>query len=384
MSTSFWQDPEKRSYFYQALAFLIVGTVAFLLYQNASLNLKKQNIASGFNFLTREAGFEISESVISFEGHESYAKALMAGVANTLKVAFWGNLLAIFLGILVGISRLSPNWLLAKLAHSYVELLRNIPLLLQLFFWYALFTEVLPNVKGAYELLPHVYLSKRGLVFPVPTENSVWGGLGLALLLAFLSLFVIYTLLRKKREKTGEERKIWPFALAIFPSFALVPLLWWGGSFGLEIPELRGFNFQGGHTLTPEFTSLILGLVLYTAAFIAEIVRAGILSVKKGQWEAAQALGLKRPQVMGLVILPQALRVIIPPLTSQILNLTKNSSLAVGIGYPDFVSVANTTMNQTGQAIEAVLLIMGVYLIFSLSTSLFMNFYNKAVALRER
>ncbi len=383
-SVSFWQDPKKRGYLYQFLALLVVGGIVFGLYSNTVANLEKQNIASGFSFLDREAGFEISESVIEYWSDESYTKALWVGVLNTLKVAFWGNILAVFLGILIGIARLSPNWLLAKMAHVYVESLRNVPLLLQLFFWYAFFTELLPGVKKAYQLIPNVYLSNRGLVFPTPVENPVWTYSFVAFIVALLLVFIARIFFKRLKEKRGEGVKGWPYYWGIILGLPVTVWLVGGAPWDWEIPQLSSFNFSGGYTLTPEFVSLMLGLVLYTAAFNAEIVRAGILAVRKGQWEAAQSLGLTRTQVMGLVVLPQALRVIIPPMTSQILNLTKNSSLAVGIGYPDFVSVANTTMNQTGQAIEAVLLIMGVYLVFSLSTSLLMNFYNKSVALKER
>ena len=319
---AWWENPYKRGYFYQFFTLLGLGLLLYYLYSNLQANLARQNIASGFGFLSLEAGFEISESMIEYWSDQNYLKALWVGILNTLKVALIGNGLTLALGLVLGLMRLSKNWLLSKLAQSYVEVLRNTPLLLQLFFCYTLILEALPPVAEALNPLPHVYLSQRGLYFPT-----------------FLS---------------------------------------W------EVPQLQGLNFQGGQSLTPEFLALTTGLVLHTSAFVAEIVRAGILSVKKGQWEAAMALGLKPFAMMKRVILPQALRVMIPPTTSQMLNLTKNSSLAVAIGYPDFVSVANTTMNQTGQAIEMISLIMLIYLTFSLSTSMFMNWYNRRIALVEK
>jgi len=325
--TAFWLSAHFRKVAFQALLAVAVVGFTYFLYFNTQENLKQQNIATGFEFLQLEAGFEIADSVIEYWSDDSYQKALLAGLANTFKVAIFGSFFALVFGVLLGVSRLSKNFLLARLSLGFVELVRNIPLLLQLFFWYAIFTEVFPPVKKAWEILPNTFLSQRGLVFPS---------------LSF-----------------GEEHL-----------------------FNISYPAIGNFGFTGGGSLTPEFICLMLGLVLYTSAFIAEIVRAGIISVSKGQWEAGLALGLSELQIMRFIVLPQALRVIIPPLTSQILNLVKNSSLAIGIGYPDFVAVANTTMNQTGQAIEVVLLIMAVYLFFSLSISLIMNIYNNKVALK--
>ena len=320
MIAVWWHNPRRRGQFYQLLSLLGLGFVFYYLFSNLHANLERQNIASGFGFLSLEAGFEISESLIEYWSDDNYFKALLTGILNTLKVALIGNGITLVLGVTVGLMRLSQNWLLSKLAQGYIEILRNTPLLLQLFFCYTLILEGLPSVREAFNPLPHIYLCQRGL---------------------------------------------------FFPSFS-------------EVPQLQGLNFQGGWFLSPEFLALTTGLVLHTSAFMAEIVRAGILSVKKGQWEAARALGLRPAQMMRQVIMPQALRVMIPPTTSQLLNLTKNSSLAVAIGYPDFVSVANTALNQTGQAIELISLIMLVYLTFSLSTSLFMNWYNKRIALSER
>lgn len=380
----FWQDPVKRSYFFQVLCLCIVTGISYFLYSNTQANLARQNIATGFGFLTQEAGFEISESLFEYWSDDPYYKALLVGFLNTLKIALIGNLLAVLLGTIIGILRLSNNWLVAKISQVYVEGLRNIPLLLQLFFWYALFTEIAPSVKEAWEPLPSFFISQRGIFFPIPSEHPVWSWVMASVGLAIICIFIFLKLSKRKQERTGVGYKNLPISIGLI---ILLPLLSWvigGAPTKLDLPSLQGFNFAGGHTISPEFFSLLAGLVLYTAAFIAEIVRAGILSVKKGQWEAAEALGLTKSQTMGLIILPQSLRVIIPPLTSQLLNLTKNSSLAVAIAYQDFVAVANTTMNQTGQAIEMVGMIMVVYLFFSLSTSLFMNWYNKRLSLVER
>ena len=374
---------EKRTYLYQTLIALAVGVGIYLLYSNTAANLEKQNIASGFGFLEREAGFEISESSIEYSSEANYAKALWVGVFNTIKVAFWGNILAVLLGVVVGVARLSPNWLLAKVAFCYVELFRNIPLLLLLFFWYALFAEIFPGPKEAFQLLPGFYLSNRGLVVPVLAENPIWPYVSAAFLAGLTASLFLKKVFKRLREERGKYITTWPWHTGLLLGLPTIVWLVGGAPWQWDVPHLGGFNFSGGYVLSPEFASLISGLILYTAAFNAEIVRAGILAVSRGQWEAAKSLGLSRRKTLRLVILPQSLRVAIPPLTGQILNLTKNSSLAVAIGYPDFVSVANTIMNQTGQAIEIVLLIMAIYLIFSLSTSVFMNFYNAKVALVE-
>jgi len=384
-SQNSWRyDPKFRALFFQALCFFIVAAGIAVLIYNTQKNLENQNIASGFGFLNNEAGFEISESLIEYWADDTYRKALWVGILNTLKVALIGNVIAIFLGVFIGIARLSENWLLSRLSYCYIETARNIPLLLQLFFWYAIFTEIFPNIKEAWEILPHTYLSQRGLVFPIFATHPAWSRVGWSLVFAFSLSFGLHYLLKRLREKTGRVISSIPI---IFAVLLILPFLTWaisGAPTELNIPEMGGFNFSGGMSITPEFVALLLGLVLYTGAFNAEIVRSGIEAVDKGQWEASSALGLTRLQALRLVVLPQSLRVIIPPLTSQILNLVKNSSLAVGIGYPDFVAVANTTMNQTGQAIEGVMLIMGVYLCFSLTTSLILNFYNRRISLEVR
>lgn len=380
----FWYNPKSRAILFQVAIFVAVALFIAMLVINTQQNLEKQNIASGFGFLTQEAGFEISESSIEYWADDNYRKALWVGILNTLKVAIIGNFLAILVGVIGGICRLSPNWLLSRIFAAYIELARNIPLLLQLFFWYAVFTEIFPGVKESLNPLPGVYVSQRGFFFPVPVAHEVWPWVKMTFIFGVFGTFLCNFFLKKRREKTGKVTSLWPFTLGLTLGLPLIVWLIGGAPTALDIPEMGGFNFSGGASLTPEFVALMLGLVLYTGAFNAEIVRAGIESVSKGQWEASESLGLNRIQTLRLVVLPQSLRVIVPPMTSQILNLIKNSSLAVGIGYPDFVAVANTTMNQTGQAIEAVLLIMLVYLFFSLTTSFVMNLYNRSTKMKGR
>ena len=384
VKVSFWYDPGKRSLIYQLVTLCMVGFLSYYLISNTLANLERQSIATGFGFMQREAAFEIGEKLISYSAADTYGRALVVGALNTLLVAFIGIILTVFLGTLVGVARLSSNWLVSRIAAIYIEVLQDIPILLQLFFWYVFFYEMLPSPRQALNPFRGVFLCNRGLVFGVPAAHPVHLYMGMAFVAAIVFFFVLRNWARKRHDRTGQ-----PFPL-VKAGLALVlglPLLAWiigGAPRQMSVPVLTGFNFTGGMNVSPEFTALLLGLVLYTAAFVAEVVRAGIQSVSKGQTEAAMAIGLKSGQVLNLVILPQALRVIIPPLTSQMLNLTKNSSLAVAIGYPDFVSVAGTTINQTGQAIEGVMLIMAVYLFFSLSTSAFMNWYNKKMKLVER
>jgi general L-amino acid transport system permease protein len=350
---------------------------------NTLHNLSVRNITTGFGFLAREAGFAIGEGSISYTPADTYQRAITVGVLNTLRVALVAIILATLLGTVMGIARLSKNWLIRKVSSVYVEILRNIPLLLQLFFWYAIIIETMPGPRRAYTPLPGVFVSNRGIQMPtVHGEGIAWLLVGVLLALVFSVI-----LSRWARERQAQTGQIFALGRVVVGLLFVVPLvLWWfsGTSLSLDVPALKGFNFVGGMTLTPEFAALTFGLVIYTSAFIAEVVRSGIQSVSRGQWEAAGALGIKNRLVLRLVVLPQALRVIIPPMTSQYLNITKNSSLAVAIGYPDLVSVINTTLNQTGQAIEGILMIMAAYLTVSLSISVFMNWYNKRIALVER
>jgi general L-amino acid transport system permease protein len=378
-----WHDPLVRSIVFQILAVGVVGGLVWFFISNTLHNLSSRNIATGFSFLSREAGFAIGESLIAYSPADTYGRAITVGLLNTLFTAAVGIVLATILGTVIGIARLSKNWLVAKLAACYVEVMRNIPLLLQLFFWYAIISENMPGPRQAFHPMAGVFISNRGIKIPgLEGEGVLWlfAGLGLALLF----LIGLANWATRRQAKTGH---VFPFFRAAVLLIIGLPLLvWWlsGTAIVVDMPALKGFNFAGGLSLSPEFAALLIGLVVYTAAFIAEVVRSGIQSVNHGQWEAAGALGLKRSLVLRLVVLPQALRVIIPPMTSQYLNVTKNSSLAVAIGYPDIVSIINTTLNQTGQAIEGIMLIMAAYLTVSLSISVFMNWYNARIALVER
>ncbi len=380
----FWHDAKKRAIVYQIVTVALVGSVIYYLFSNTQANLERQAIATGFGFLEKEASFEIGESLIPYSAADTYARALLVGVLNTLKVSFIGIILTVIIGTFVGISRLSTNWLVSKLSGLYIELMQDIPVLLHLFFWYAIFYDNLPSPKNALSPFEGVFLTNRGLIMAVPETEPVHKYILLVFIVAVTAVWLLKRWAKRRHDLTGQTFPIGWATLIILIGAPLITWLLAGAPLTMSVPKLRGFNFEGGVTLSPEFVALLLGLVFYTSAFVAEIVRAGIQSITKGQVEAAKALGLRYGQVLRLVILPQALRVIIPPLTSQMLNLTKNSTLAVAIGFPDFVSVANTTINQTGQAIEGVALIMGVYLVFSLSTSAFMNWYNKKSALVER
>ena len=383
-SIPFWHDPTKRAIVYQLATLIVVGLIGYYLFSNTVTNLQRQSIATGFHFLDKEASFEIGESVIRYSAASTYARALLVGILNTLKVSFVGIVLTILLGTFVGVARLSSNWLVSRLAAVYIEFFQDIPILLQLIFWYAIFYDSLPSPRNALEPLPGMFLCNRGLAFGIPESHPAYKYIAIAFVLGCLLVYFLRKWARKRQDRTGLAFPVFTTGSAILLGFPLIVWFVFGAPTAMNMPQLSGFNFTGGMTASPEFAALLLGLVLYTAAFVAEIVRSGIQAVSKGQTEAAMSLGLKPWQTLNLVILPQSLRIIVPPLTSQMLNLTKNSSLAVAIGFPDFVSVANTTINQTGQAIEGVALIMVVYLFFSLVTSAFMNWYNKKIALVER
>ncbi len=381
---TYLNDEKIRAQVFQLLSLGTIFGIIYYLFHNTQINLEKQNIATGFGFLGLEAGFDIGETMIEYWSDDSYQKAITVGILNTLKVALIGNFFAIILGVLIGLTHLSPNYLLKKISSTFVETIRNIPLLLQLFFWYALFTENLPGVKEAINLLPHTFLSNRGLYLPIPADTKAYGFIFISFVIAVIGFFFLDRLREKRVISSGVER---PLQEKLNFLVFLLPIITWkilGAPIEMNLPKLMGFNFSGGYHLSPEFSALLIGLVVYTAAFNAEITRAGISSIDSGQWEAAHSLGLSKMDTLKVIILPQALRVIIPPMTSQILNLTKNSSLAVAIGYPDFVSITNTTMNQTGQAIECVFIIMLVYLTLSLLTSFTMNLIAKRFAIVER
>jgi len=380
-----WNDPVIRGWVFQIVVVGLVGLLAWYLVSNTMENLARQKIASGFHYLEREAGFEIGDTMIEYSPASTYARAIWVGILNTLRVAVLGIILSTVLGTLIGVGRLSPNWLLSRICSWYVEAFRNVPLLLWLFLFYKLISEAFPGPRQAISMLWNsVFLSNRGVYFPVPMADPIHKWMGVAFLVGIAAAFFINRWAKKRQATTGQP---FPILSAALGAIVGLPFLVWlagGAPSHMSWPELKGFNFVGGTVIQPEFTALLVGLVLYTSAFVAEIVRSGILALHKGQSEAAAALGLSRGQSMRLVLLPQALRVIVPPMTSQYLNITKNSSLAIAIGYPDLVASVNVTINQTGQAIENVLIIMAAYLSVSLSISAFMNWYNKRIALTER
>ena len=379
-----WRDVRVLRVVVQAIFVLLLVLVANWFYTNLSRNLERTGIHVGFDFLPLTAGFEISEG-IEFKATDSYGHAFLVGIVNTLRVIGIGIVLATLLGLITGVARLSSNWLVSKMASVYIETIRNTPLVVQLFFWYTATFLKLPKVQESIELPGPVYLSQRGLALPEPhlTENfSSWSYFLLAGLILSCAVYVGRRMYLERAQRPG-----FPSAWALLTFLGISALGWFllpGVPITWKAPVLARFNFEGGLQLTPEFAALLTGLVVYTGAFIAEIVRAGILAVSKGQKEAARALGLNNLHVLRLVILPQALRVIIPPITSQYLNLAKNSSLAVAVGYPDLFNVANTILNQSGRAIEVILLIMVSYLTMSLITSAFANWYNRKIHLMER
>jgi general L-amino acid transport system permease protein len=377
-------DLRVRAIIYQVVAVASVVFLGLYLFSNVSQKLAEQNIATGFDFLSREAGFVISQTLIDYKPSDTYGRAILVGITNTIWVSAWGVVLATIIGFFVGIARLSSNPLLAFLAFLYVEALRNVPLLLYLFLWYALIVTSLPSVRDAWEFLPHVFLSNSGLTVP----SLSWSGAHTAVLAALILGGVLAILIRRRavaeRVRTGQDRTTWPLVTLVLLVPPLAAILLLQPDLAISLPEKGRFRLTGGAQLKPEFVALLVGLALSASAGIAEIVRSGILSVRKGQWEAARALGLRDGNTMRLVVIPQALRVIVPPLTSSYLSLFKNSSLAIAIGYPDLVMVSNTTMNQTGQAIEGIAIFMLVYLGLSITISVFMNWYNSRVALKER
>jgi general L-amino acid transport system permease protein len=380
-----WTNPRLRALVFQVAA--IVGVVSLIWFFAATAhdNLERQHIASGFGFLNNTAGFGVIQTLIPYSEESSYGMVFWVGLCNTLLVAAIGTVFAVLLGFVIGVARLSSNWLVSSLAAVYVETLRNIPLLLQLFFWYFAILRPLPGPREAITLLPEVFLSNRGIAMPALQATSSTLAFALITALTLAGVVILRRWARRRRIETGQPFPDGRIAIALLIGLPLLAILLFGAPIHLFAPVMGTFNFDGGWHLLPEFVALTFGLSVYTAAFIAEIVRSGILSVSKGQTEAAHALGLSNSHTLRLVVIPQALRVIVPPLTSQILNLTKNSSLAVAIGYPDLVSIfAGTVLNQTGQAIEVIAMTMGVYLVISLATSFAMNIYNARVAIVER
>jgi general L-amino acid transport system permease protein len=362
-----------------AFQILFVAAVVWVGYEivaNARANLQAQRITSGFGFLDNTAGFDVSQALIPYSGSDTYTRVFLVGLLNTLLVSIIGIFFATIIGFIVALGRLSPNWLLSRISGGYVELIRNLPPLFQILFWYRAVLATLPNPRQGYSLFDSFFLSNRGLVIPKPVANPGLEPVALAVLIAIIVALLLRRYARKQLFESGKLITIWPYVLGLLIGLPLLASLLFGKPVTFEFPTLKGFNFAGGSRVIPEFVALTLALSTYTAAFIAEIVRAGILSVHKGQMEAGASLGLSRGSTLRLIVVPQALRVILPPLTNQYLNLTKNSSLAVAIGYPDLVSVfAGTTLSQTGQAIEIISITMGVYLLISLVTSAIMSFY---------
>ncbi|MGW9230643.1 amino acid ABC transporter permease [Pseudorhizobium sp. NPDC055634] len=382
--TSYIYDPKFRGIVFQAIALIVIVTIGWWIFGNTTENLRRANTASGYQFLNGRAGFDIGQSLIAYTSDSTYGRAILVGFLNTLVVAFFGIITATIIGFVIGLGRLSRNWLIAKLCTVYVEVFRNVPVLLVIFFWYKGVLGALPQVRDSLELPFSMFLNNRGLAIPKP----VWGDgavlIPLALGVAIVASFVIARWAKARQIATGQPfHTVWT-SIALIVGLPLLAFLVAGSPLTFDYPVAGRFNLTGGAVVAPEFVALYLALSFYTASFIAEIIRAGIQGVAKGQTEAASALGLHASTTTRLVVMPQALRIIIPPLTSQYLNLTKNSSLGVAIGFPELVSTGGTTMNQTGQAVEVVSIWLIVYLSISILTSIFMNWFNARMALVER
>ncbi|NMT64588.1 amino acid ABC transporter permease [Marinobacter orientalis] len=380
-----WYDPRIRSIFFQFVAIALVFWGGWTLVDNTLTNMESRGISTGFGFLDETAGFGIIMSLVPYDATMTYGRTFLVGLMNTLLVSAMGIVTATILGFIIGVARLSSNWLVAKLALVYIEVIRNIPLLLQIFFWYFAVLGSLPSPRQSVEVADSFFLNNRGLYLPEPMPQEGFGLVWGAVIAAIVAVVGLRAWAKKRQLATGQIFPTFKVGVAILVILPTVAYLATGTPLEWELPALKGFNFGGGITIIPELAALWIALSLYTASFIAEIVRSGILSVSKGQTEAAKALGIPNSLTLRLVVIPQAMRVIIPPLTSQYLNLTKNSSLATAIGYPDLVAVfMGTTLNQTGQAVEVVAITMAVYLTISLAISLFMNIYNRAAAIKER
>jgi len=382
--TSIWNDPRIRSIFVQLALLIIVFVLFYVIVQNTYVNLKARHIASGYEFLGKTAGFDIIQSLIPYSSASSYGTAILVGLLNTILISILGIVAATIIGFLIGIMRLSRNWVVSRIAVCYIEFFRNVPLLLQVFLFYGAVLQPLPGPKVAINFLDSWFLSNRGLMMPKP----VFGEGAWLMLVGLAAAIALIWLLRRwaqaRQMATGQPFPVFWSSLALFIGLPLIGLAVAGFPLSWDYPELAGFNFKGGLTVTPELIALLLALAIYTGADIAESVRAGIEAVSHGQSEAAHALGLRHGATLRLVIVPQAMRVIIPPVASSYLSLTKNSSLGIAIGYPDIVATGGTVLNQSGQAIEIVAIWMAVYLSLSLLTSMFMNWYNARMKLVER
>jgi len=380
-----WNNPRVRAIAFQITALLMLVWGFWTIFQNTLTNMESRGITTGFGFLDNTAGFGILFSLIPYDETNTYGRTFVVGLLNTILVSCLSILCATILGFVVGVARLSSNWLIAKMALVYVEVTRNIPLLLQIFFWYFAVLRTLPGPRQSLDLPGNAFLNNRGLYIPWPHLEAGFWLVWVAIAVAVAGSVVLVRWARRRQNATGARFPAWSSALALVIVLPTLAFLLAGSPASLDVPELKGFNFKGGGRLIPELMALWTALTVYTAAFIGEIVRSGIQSVSHGQTEAAQALGLRRGLALRMIIIPQAMRVVIPPLTSQYLNIAKNSSLATAIGYPDLVSVfMGTTLNQTGQAVEIVAMSMAVYLTISLSISFLMNAYNQAMAMRER
>ena len=385
VTTKPWNDPKVRSIFFQAVLLIAVVGFGMYIFGNTAANLEKQGIATGFRFMGTTAGFGIITHLIDYSEASSYGRAFAVGFLNTMLVAFTGIIAATIIGVFIGIARLSHNWLISRLAMVYIELFRNIPLLLQIFFWYFAVLRALPAPKLSFNFMDGMFINNRGIYLPSAIYEEGFSLVLWALFIAIVAVIFMARWAHKRQDATGQQFHTFYVAIAILVGLPLLALTVTGFPLSWEIPALKGFNFKGGTVIIPEFIALWLSLSVYTASFIAEIVRAGIQAVSHGQTEASRALGLTAGPTLRLVILPQALRVIIPPLSSQFLNLTKNSSLATAIAYPEMVSVfTGTVLNQTGQAVEIISMTMAVYLSISLGISAIMNWYNARMALVER
>jgi general L-amino acid transport system permease protein len=382
--TSLLYDPKVRSIFFQVLTGAIFVLAIWTISNNVATNLARANIASGYGFLNGRSGFDIGFSMIPYTSDSTYGRAIVVGLLNTLLVAIAGIITATIIGFLVGIGRLSKNWLIAKLCTVYVEVFRNIPPLLVIFFWYSGVLSSLPQVRDSLQLPLSMFLNNRGLFFPKPLWGDGASFILLALVVAVVATAVIARWAKRRQMRTGQQfHTIW-VSIALIVGLPILAFVAVGSPLTFDYPIAGRFNLSGGSVIAPEFVALYLALSFYTAAFIAEIIRAGIRGVSKGQSEASFALGLQPATTTRLVVVPQAMRIIIPPLTSQYLNLTKNSSLGVAIGFPELVSAGGTAMNQTGQAVEVISIWLIVYLTISITTSLFMNWFNAKMALVER
>ena len=382
---NYFSDEKFRSIFFQTLVIGLFALGIYFIITTTAYNLEKRNIATGWRFLTDPAGFDISFSpFIDFKSTDTHLDVYFVGVLNTLLVSFCGCIAATILGFLVGIIRLSSNWLLSRVAYVYVEFTRNVPLLLQIILWYSILIQ-LPRIKQALEFLDIFFISNRGIYSPRPVFENGFSYVFIAFILALISSYILRRWAKKRQDSTGKQ---FPIFSSAFGMIVLLPLLLFfiiGSPMSFDYPALKGFNFKGGMVIRPEFIAMFMALTIYTAAFISETVRSGILSVTKGQREASASLGLKKSWIMRLIIIPQALRVIVPPLTSQYLNLTKNSSLGIAVGYADLVhGFGGISLNQTGQAIECMVIVMATYLTISLTISLFMNIYNRSIQFKEK